>query len=307
MQDWNLTLEHALFSNWMVRAAYAGSKGTALMQGYELNPGIYIPGQSTRTNVASRRPFAPSFSNITMLGSGSNSSFHSLQLTADKRFSKGFTVLMNYTFGKSIDYGSGAGTQWPRYTNPSDFSFDRGLSDFHRKHRFVVSGLWQLPRVSGSAVVKTLADGWSMGGVWSAQSGQPFSVRAGQDNSLTGIGLDRADLVGDPSRAGRVNPNRDPVLEWFNTRAFAHSAPGTFGTSGRNILFGPSITSIDMSLMKDFRFYRENSIQFRAEAFNLLNRANFNLPASQITQGTFGRITSAQDPRILQFALKVRF
>ncbi len=307
MQDWHLTVEHELVRNWTVRAAYAGSKGTALLQGYDMNPATFIPGQSTRTNVGSRRPYAPAFQRITMVGSGSNSSFNSLQLTADKRFSRGFTLLANYTFGKSIDYGSGAGTLWPNYTNPYNFAMDRGLSDFHRRHRFVVSGLWQLPRVSGAAALKAVADGWNISGVLSAQTGQPFSVNAGQDNSLTGVGADRADLVGDPGRAARQTPDRDPVLEWFNTRAFAHSAPGLFGSGGRNILFGDSFSSVDLSLSKDFRFYRENAIQFRAEAFNLLNHANFNLPANSLTSGTYGRITSAQDPRILQFALKLRF
>ena len=229
------------------------------------------------------------------------------QVRLDKRFSNGFTMMMNYTFAKSIDYGSGAGTQWPSYTNPNNFQIDRGLSDFHRTHRFVTSGLWLVPRVFESRALSAIADGWSLAGVVSAQSGQPFGVLAGQDNSLTGVGRDRADLIGDPSRTARVDPNRDPVLEWFNTKAFAHSAAGTFGTSGRNNLFGPMLASVDMSLMKDFRFYREYSVQFRAEAFNLLNRANFNLPANRITQGTFGRITSAQDPRILQFALKFKF
>ena len=162
MQDWNLTLEHELIQNWTIRAAYAASKGTALLQGYDLNPATYIPGQSTRTNVGSRRPYAPAFQQITMLGSGSNSSYNSLQLTLDKRFARGFTLLMNYTFAKSIDYGSGAGTQWPRYSNPYNFNVDRGLSDFHRKHRFVVSGLWQLPRVSSPAALKAVADGWSL-------------------------------------------------------------------------------------------------------------------------------------------------
>lgn len=307
MQDWNITLEHEVVRNWMLRAAYAGSKGTALMQGYDVNPATYIPGQSTRTNVGSRRPYAPALQAITMLGSGSNSSFNSLQLTLDKRFSRGFTLMTNYTFGKSIDYGSGAGTLWPSYSNPYNFSTDRGLSDFHRKHRFVVSGLWQLPRVSGPAVLRVVADGWSMSGVLSAQSGQPFTVLAGQDNALVGSSADRADLTGNPSRTARADANRDPILEWFNTRAFAHAAPGNFGNSGRNILFGDSFSSVDTSLVKDFRFYRENSIQFRAEAFNLLNHTNLALPANRITAGTFGRITASQDPRILQFALKLRF
>jgi hypothetical protein len=144
--------------------------------------------------------------------------------------------------------------------------------------------------------------------VLSAQSGQPFSVLAGQDNSLTGVGLDRADLVGDPSRSARTIPDRDPVFEWFNTRAFAHAREGQFGNSGRNILFGDTFSSVDASLIKDFPLPREGAaVQFRAEAFNLLNHTNFNLPGNRITQATYGRITSAQDPRILQFALKVRF
>jgi hypothetical protein len=243
-----------------------------------------------------------------MLGSGSNSSYNSLQVTVNKRFSRGFTLLANYTFSKSIDYGSGAGTLWPSYSNPWDFSRDRGLSDFHRKHRIVISGLWQMPALSGPALLRAVAGGWSIGGVLSAQSGQPFSVFAGQDNSLTGVGLDRADLVADPSRSARANPDRDPVLEWFNTRAFAHATEGQFGNSGRNILFGDNLSSIDMSLMKDFPLPREGAaVQFRAEAFNLLNHTNLNLPGNRLTQATYGRITSAQDPRILQLALKVRF
>lgn len=307
MQDWHLTLEHEFFKDWALRLAYAGSKGTGLLQGYELNPAVFIPGQSTRANVSNRRPYAPFFQSIRQLSSDSNSSFNSLQATVDKRFSRGFTLLANYTFGRSIDYGSGAGTLWPSYSNPGNYRADRGLSDFHRQHRFVLSGLWQLPRVTGSPLVRTVADGWSLGGVLSAQTGQPFSVLAGQDNSLTGMNLDYADLVGNPSRSARADAGRDPVLEWFNTRAFAHSAQGSFGNAGRNILFGDDLVSVDASLIKDFRFRGESAIQFRAEAFNLLNRANFNLPANRITQATFGRITSAQDPRILQFALKFQF
>jgi hypothetical protein len=138
------------------------------------------------------------------------------------------------------------------------------------------------------------------------QSAAAFSVQAGRDNSLTGFG-NRAQQVGDPSRSARQDPNRDPVLEWFNTRAFAHNAPGTFGNSGRNIVFGPGLANVDVAVAKHFPITEQVRLQFRGEFFNLFNHANFNEPNSTITAGTYGRITSALDPRILQFGLKLLF
>src|SRR5207245_6937533 len=94
-----------------------------------------------------------------------NSSFNSLQVTMDKRFSKGFTIQSNYTFARSIDYGSGAGTLWPSYNNPFNFRQSRGPSDFNRTHRFISSGLWELPRLNDQrALVKTIGGGWNMSG-----------------------------------------------------------------------------------------------------------------------------------------------
>ena len=150
MQSWNLTIEREVVPEWVVRASYAGSKGTGLLQGWDRNAAVYIPGTSTSTNISERRPFGPDFDAIEMVDSGSNSSYNSLQLTVDKRFGGSFTLQANYTFAKSLDYGSGAGTLWPDYTNPFNFRQDYGLSDFHHKHRFVTSWLWQLPRLSGT-------------------------------------------------------------------------------------------------------------------------------------------------------------
>jgi hypothetical protein len=238
------------------------------------------------------------------VGSGSNSNYNSLQLTLDKRFGRNFSLLANYTWAKSIDYGSGAGTLWPDYTNPFNFSFDRGLSDFHHEHRFVASGMWQLPTLNGSpSPLKLIAGGWNATGVLSLQTGQPFSVRSGQDNALSGIGLDRADLIGNPTRPAGV----DPVRQWFNTKAFTQNAIGTFGNTGRNILIGPGLANVDFAALKNFTIFRESVLQFRAEFFNLFNHPNFGLPANRLTQSTYGRITTALDPRILQFGLKYRF
>ena len=147
-----------------------------------------------------------------------------------------------------------------------------------------------------------------MSGALTVQSGPPYSVLAGQDNSLTGIGADFADVSGGISRAARQDPGRDPVREWFNTRAFTQNATGTFGNAGRNIVIGPGLANLDFALSKNFIVYHESRIQFRTEFFNLFNHTNLNPPRSdRLTSGTYGRITSAFDPRILQFALKWNF
>lgn len=309
LQSWHFTIERQVFKDWMLRTAYAGSKGTALLQGRELNPAVYIPGQSTVANTLNRKPYAPAFQNITEVSSTGNSTYNSLQVTLDKRFAQGFSLLASYTWAKSIDYGSGAGTLWPSYSNPSNFRHDRGLSDFHRNHRMVVSGLWELPRLSGhSKAVRGVFGSWRASGVMTLESGPFYAIRSGRDNSLTAVGLDRADLVGDWRRSARQDPNRDPVLEWFNTRAFAQNREGTFGTSGRNIIEGPGMANVDMSIVKEFPTFRESKFQVRVESFNLFNRANFISPRTDnLTSGTYGRLTSAMDARLFQFGLKWLF
>jgi hypothetical protein len=306
LQSWHFTIERELFPDWLLRVAYAGSKGTKLLSGLEANPPIFIPGQSTALNISQRRPYGPALDTIRLVNSDGSSTYNSLQLTMDKRFSKGLTFQANYTWAKSIDFGSGGGTQWPSLT-PGYYGYDRGLSDFHHKHRFVTSGLWELPAFRGKpAVMKWVLGGWQPSGSLILQSAAAFSVQAGRENSLTTFG-NRARQVGDPSRSARTDSNRDRVLEWFNTKAFDHAPTGTYGNSGRNIVFGPGLASVDFSMAKYFPLTEKLKVQFRSEFFNLLNHTNLNEPNSTLTAGTYGRITSALDPRILQFGLKLMF
>jgi hypothetical protein len=169
--------------------------------------------------------------------------------------------------------------------------------------------MWQAPSlVAQPALVKGALGGWSLSGVLTLQSGAPINVLSGQDNSLSGVGSDRPDLVGNPARSARANPNADSVLQWFNTQAFVQNAIGTFGTTGRNVLTGPGLADVDIALAKTIPLGWESArLQFRAEAFNLLNHANFNNPNATLTSGTYGRITTALDPRIMQFVLKLQF
>ena len=132
-------------------------------------------------------------------------------------------------------------------------------------------------------------------------------VISGQDRSLSGVALDRADIIGNPNLpSGR--PRAEYLNAWFNTAAFALNAPGTFGTSPRNVLRAPSTFNLDWSFAKTFRISERFSAQLRGDFFDLLNNPQFNAPGSSVANGsTFGKITSAADPRIVQVSLRIRY
>lgn len=304
LQAWNFIVERELHPNWLLGVAYAGSKGTDLLQGWNLNAAVYIPGDSTVENEVDRQPYAPQFGDIQVIASNGNSSFNSLQVSLEKRFSRRFSVHANYTWSKSIDQGSGAGTDWPNFTDNNDFNFDRGPSDFNVPNRFVMSWVWDLPPVSGGpGAVRAITNNWNFSGILTRQSGMPFTIYSGEDNSLTGNGLDRADQIGNPARPSGANP----VDEYFNTAAFIPNAIGTYGDIGRNSLSGPGLFDIDVSASKSIPVAKSTKMILRADIFNVFNHPNFYNPDGRFTDGTFGMITSANNPRILQFSAKYVF
>jgi hypothetical protein len=173
-----------------------------------------------------------------------------------------------------------------------------------------VSYSYDLPaRRFDQAWLRTLASGWQTFGIFTFQAGRPFTVALlpDFDNSNTGRSIlgfgsnDRPNVVGDP-HLGHATPDL-----WFNTAAFAIPPYGSFGNSGRNILLGPSYQSISLSLVKNTTLREGMTLQFRAEAFNFLNRPNLNLPDIFAGSPTFGHILSAGDPRHIQFGLKLLY
>jgi hypothetical protein len=149
--------------------------------------------------------------------------------------------------------------------------------------------------------------GWESSGLITLQSGTPFSIMSGTDRSLSGIGADYADVVGNPELSGD-RPRQDVISQYFNKTAFAPAALGTFGTAPRNVLRGPGYANFDLGVMKRFQIVERLSTQFRVEMFNALNHPNFNNPfASVNTPSRFGKIESAKDPRIIQLGLKLIF
>jgi hypothetical protein len=247
-----------------------------------------------------------------------NAEYNSVQLSLQKRFSQsgflhGITLLANYTYSKSLDTAPvggnviGSGVSTIPFWMPGRHQLDRGLSDFNHTQRMVVSYDWPLPGLAHfNRLGRAVLGSWELTGLLSAQTGFPFTVMAGTDQSQTAIGQDRGVVLGAPYGPGACS-NKAPCMDFLDRRAFALPAIGTFGNVGKDALVGPGLVSWDMGIFKNFPFRERYRIQFRAEFFNTLNRANFNNPSNRVTAGAFGSITSAADPRIGQLALKVLF
>ncbi|MCZ2157360.1 MAG: TonB-dependent receptor, partial [Bryobacterales bacterium] len=304
-QAWNLTLERELASSLVTRISYAGSKGTALLGGRDINAPLPDATASTAT-IDLRRPLYPNYTDVSLLESVGNSSFHSLQLTLEKRFSAGFSLLGNYMWSKSIDNNVGSANKGngTSVTNPLNQRFDRGLSDFDKASVFNLSALWEIPVHLRNPLAAGILNNWNLSAIVAAQSGFPFTVLSGEDNARNDQGPQRADLVGNPKFSGGRSKG-DKIAEWLRVDAFVPNALGTYGTLGRNTYRGPSMTNVDLGIQKRFPISENIVTEFRAEAFNVFNHTNLMNPINEMTETDFMRITDARDPRILQFALRV--
>jgi hypothetical protein len=309
-ETWNLTIEREVMRNLAVHASYIGNQGRHLSYGLDVNYARYLAG-ATVANTQQRRPYQD-YGSVLNAFSDSNSSYHGLQLSVERRVNQKFSFEINYTWSKAIDQASTGFTDpTPGQGSsiiPTGLQFNRALADFDVPHRFVTSYVWLLPKLTQSAAwIRNVIGGWESSGLLTVQSGQPFSVSSGTDRSFSGLGIDYADLVGNPY-LDSSRPRKDLISQYFNTAAFAPNALGTFGTAPRNLLRGPGLVGLDTALMKNFRVRERAGLQFRAEFFNLPNRPNFGNPSANLNStSSFGKTSSAGSPRILQFALKLSF
>lgn len=300
VQQWNFNIQRQ-FGSWVGTVAYVGSAGHHLFMSAELNPAVFgKPGR----NADARRLYAPYYSSLQDQLSAGNSSYNALQLSANKRLSHGLTVMLSYTWSKFIDDASDDGTL---AFNPFNLHASRGLSDNSIPHRFVGSFIWQLPTPTNrNALLRAAVGGWELNGIMTLQSGNPFNVVSGVDNSQSALNGDHADVVGDWHLSG--DRSKDNVINrYFNTAAFVVNAPGTFGNTARNILRRPGVANIDFGTVKTFGLTERLRLQMRAEAFNLLNHAHLGNPNGNVSAANFGRITSAGSPRVIQLAMKLAF
>jgi hypothetical protein len=319
IQQYNLNVQHQFPANLVLQISYVGSRGNRLWDANEGNSAPYVPG-ATAANAQSRRPFENQYyAGIAVTTSDGYSSYNSLQVSAQKRFSNTYSMQLAYTYSKSLDTTSQGDTDHGNSQNPADpLAGEYGPSDFNQKHLFRVNGVWELPRLESWGVARQAIGGWELSGIFSYSSGLPFSVTTGSPANWLGstgnmISNLRLNTIG-KSCVGcgghsqwTTSPNGAPG--YFDPAAFVTPTYGQFGDSGRNSFVSPSYTDTDMSLIKNFALSKKEGpkIQFHADFFNIFNNVYFDAPKSTNSSSTFGKITKAEAARQIQFALRFEF
>jgi hypothetical protein len=361
--QYNASIQSALSHDLFLEVAYVGTRGHNLFRNVRINQARLartarpivneVTGQVITTNTPSNALLRAPYQGVDIFGfqqfqNSANSAYNSLQLSLTRRLSQGLQLLASYTYSKSIDNASGQNGLDTAFIlgNQFDDRANRGVSDFDRTHRLVLSYLWDLPRpvsANSSKAGRLLLSGWQVAGIITAMSGQPFDIvdtaagafyfGASLNNALSrpswAPGATRATAMSNVPPGYFFNPLAfvRPVVQTgqpipsSNGTAVA-GAPGTdLGNVGRNVLRGPLQTNVDFSVIKRFPFGEAKSVEFRAEFFNLFNRVNFETPVANlnaaiinpstgqiIDAGDFGRINStSNNPRLIQFALKFNF
>jgi len=211
------------------------------------------------------------------------------------------SVLVNYTWAHCISEGDAASEIGGGYQNPTSRRAERGNCVVDIRHLFNASVVAITPGFQSMGWMGAILRNWQTSAIITKRSGFWFSAASGRDNSLTGINADRPDVIADS------HVENQSLDRWFNTAAFRANATGTFGNSGRNNLEGPGAFTFDVALLRRFSMTERFKLETRAEAFNVLNHPVFNNPRNSIIDANFGRILSSNDPRIMQFAMKVIF
>lgn len=309
MTQWNVSYQRQLPGDWLASVTYLGNRTRHMWLTYDLNPAVYGPGATTG-NTNTRRVLYlqnPSqgqyIANLFQTDDGANADYNGLLLSVQHRFRRNFTVLANYTWSHCIDDGDFTGDiRGAVYQIPNNRRADRADCGFDVRHLLNVSMVAQSP-IHGNGLVGHVLGGWQIAPIVRAYTGIPLNIVSGRDNSLTGEGLDRPNLVS----TSIYNDDISPALRWLNPAAFAQNPAGTFGNLGRNVARAPGQLNFDLAFSRIFSVTERWRLEARAEAFNVINHTNFNAPNGTLTSTTFGRITSAGDPRILQFAMKLLF
>lgn len=328
-QNWDFSIERAFSNSYLLDVRYVGNKGTHLPRFIEADPAIYGPGATT-SNADQRREYAdcaPSgscaFASVGLIADNNSSTYHALQISLSHQLSQNLTFQASYWWSKSLDYVSSLNIAGSAPTlvagendlaqNPFDLAAEHGPSLFDAANRFVFSGTYSLPNWHGSRPgAGLLVNGWQVNTIVTLASGTPFTVydsdnapMEGTAPEITGFYSSRPNVLSNPND-GPHTPN-----EWVSRSAFQEltpaANPGEFGNEGRNAIRGPGLEAVDLSLFKTFAISEAAHVEFRAEAFNVLNHPNFMLPENDLASPEFGQILQAAPPRLLQLALKLIF
>jgi hypothetical protein len=310
-----------------VSVSYLGNHSDRLWELVPLNPavfmglgpctlpnGVFYPVCSTTANTNDRRVISlenptvgRQISNLEVFDDYGVSTYRGVQFSARRVSANGVSFNGNYTlsycFGDRMADGNHQFASGP--TKPDDLTFDQGNCTQNKTHIANLTVGYQTPRFAGT-LLRAVASDWRVSGIVTASSGSWLTVLTGRDVALNGQVGTANQMIGQ-----RVNQISDDVYgpktleQYLNPAAFSQPAPGTFGNHVRASIAGPGQWVVNAALSRIVTFATTQSVEFRLEAFNLLNHFNWGLPVTNFGQGTFGRITSqATDPRILQFGVK---
>jgi hypothetical protein len=303
--QWNIGVQHQVTDSVMVSAAYVGN-GTSYLPGFvNVNQPPPAPGA-----INPRRPF-PTYGNITMVASFAHSTYHALQAKVERRFSKGLALLSSYTWSKALD-NSSSGEDNGTATNPQDsmnWRAEKGLSNSDVRHRWVTSGVYEVPigrgkpLLQGNRILRAILGDVQLGGIFVISSGVPFSpgINGNPANTVGGL---RPDRVAD----GNLPRDERSVDRWFDVSAFRTPEPFTFGNAGRHILIAPGLVNLDGIVQRNFPIGEDRRLELRGEFFNLANTPHFGIPNATTDLEQGGQITSTASPaRQVQIGLRLQF
>jgi hypothetical protein len=317
-QQWNLNIQREFGRDWMLETGYSGARGVHLLMRYEDNFSPPGPG-----NINNKRPYTRAeipgtgivsspLGPIQGYKNNANSSYHALVTRVEKRFSQGFTLLSAYNWSKTIGDTCGnaasGNTTGCGYQDTRNLHLERSVDNQDIPHRFVLSGIYDLPIGRGRAigggmnrVAHAVAGGWAIGSIVTWASGRPYSLTVNGNPANTGtIGIvNRPNLVGNP------NPTTRTLRQDFNTAAFRANNAFEIGSLGRNTMRQRSFFVWDFSVLKDFQLQERLALQFRFEAFQFTNTPRFEQAGNVVGTNNFGQISAADTPRNLQFGLKL--
>ena len=323
VQSYYVSVQRELLENMILDVAYVGNRADDVLLFANYNQAT--PNNSAGTiPLASRRPI-PEFGDITYSFNGGKSRYNSLQVKFDYRMRRGLTLLNAFTWSRAKDNGAGSlENSNGNFPAPQDFNnldADYAISNYDQPYNNTTSFVWELPfgrdrrwLKDASPVVDALLGGWTISGISTASSGEPVTLTysPGATFVVSGIAQDfRGANNYRPNVIGNVYGDKNSVTNYLNRdNVVIPTDPSQpFGNAGRNTVRGPRYWVLDMVASKDFRIPigDQTRVQFRVEAFNLLNRTNFRAPNANRSAGNFGTITSAYDARQIQLGVKVSF
>jgi outer membrane receptor protein involved in Fe transport len=326
IMQFNLNVQRALPGGWDVMVGYVGSRGKNLLRLGDANlaPETIVNGVKVYQGTTRRNP---NFTGIWQRVTDAASFYNSLQVSAQKRMSRGWRAQLSYTFSRSVDDASGINSQ--DFSNVVQYGMDwydplrdRGLSAFDARHNLTANWTWDLPVARDSkGLTAALLKGWQLNNITTIRSGHPFTAqlgfnRSGNLNTTSFSMHERPDL--------KPGCSNNPILggpdRYFDVNCFQLQPAGQRGNLGRNTLIGPGLVAIDFALVKTFALGGERSLQVRAECFNLPNHPNFAVPSGRTVftgvnpdgtptvAPTWGRITSTvTTSRQIQLGVKLAF